>query len=325
MDSESIDPEMGMSTCVFCEIVAGRREASIIHLEDSVLAFLEIQPVNLGHLLVIPKGHYGSLRDLPKGLGSRMFAVAHGLAEALYRTTLPCDGINLSLSDGAAAGQDIFHCHLRLRPRVHGDSWRVMDQPMSQTRPQLDHLARQIAAAYRSLPSGAPREAPAPLMRPGASLGSSAATFAIRQATIEDIPVLARMNRQLIEDEDSRNPMSVAQLGERMAGWLQAEWIIDLIELDSQTIGYAVFQIRKDAYDPEANEVYLRQFYIERGWRRRGLGTLAVQKLIRDYFPDHCTVVLEVLAGNPAGRQFWSRLGFQPYATTMRLSPPPPQ
>jgi hypothetical protein len=86
-------------------------------------------------------------------------------------------------------------------------------------------------------------------------------------ATDNDLPLLAQMNKRLIEDGGSHNPMSVEQLQLRMSSRLHSErieWAIQLFLEDEAVIGYAVFRLQPDDYYPEKQIVYLKQFYIER-------------------------------------------------------------
>jgi GNAT superfamily N-acetyltransferase len=148
--------------------------------------------------------------------------------------------------------------------------------------------------------------------------------LALRSALESDLPALAQMNQALIEDEGSRNPMNEAQLAERMAGWLRAEpggWQVRIFEEQATIAGYAVYALRRDQYDPEQIVVYLRQFYIERDQRRRGLGRRAFALLAQTSFPPGCRVDIDVLATNPQGQQFWAALGFKTYSTAMVLGP----
>jgi GNAT superfamily N-acetyltransferase len=145
--------------------------------------------------------------------------------------------------------------------------------------------------------------------------------LAIRAATEQDVSVLAEMNKRLIEDEGHRNPMTVPELAERMRGWLHGSWNADLF-MQPQTaeivIGYALYQHRRDEHAPGRLEVYLRQFFIERAYRSRGFGRLALQLLYSNRFPPPCTVVVDVLVGNQRGLGFWQRVGFQPYQMTLK-------
>ena len=142
----------------------------------------------------------------------------------------------------------------------------------------------------------------------------------LREAAEADLPLLARMNKCLIEDEGSRNPMSVAELQQRMGGWLRSDWRADLFVENETVVGYAVYQLRQDEYFPNNSMVYLRQMYIDRDQRSRKLGRLALQALAQTRFPADCIVAIEVLATNLRGAKFWSQVGFQSYCTTMQIN-----
>src|SRR6478735_7182669 len=95
-----------------------------------------------------------------------------------------------------------------------------------------------------------------------------------RRATVADAPALASMNWQLIRDEGHRNPMTVPELATRMSGWLGGEYEAVVFEEGGQPAGYALYR-----RDPEF--VYLRQFYVRRECRRRGIGREAIGWLRR--------------------------------------------
>lgn len=107
--------------CTFCQILNGEAPASVVHSDHLVTAFMDIRPVNPGHLLIIPNIHAASLAELPEEHGRHMFVTAQRLAMALRRSDLHCEGVNLYLADGAAAGQDVSHVHLHVLPRFAGD------------------------------------------------------------------------------------------------------------------------------------------------------------------------------------------------------------
>jgi GNAT superfamily N-acetyltransferase len=143
-----------------------------------------------------------------------------------------------------------------------------------------------------------------------------------RVALDSDLLLLAQMNKRLIEDEGSRNRMSIDELQQRMNGWLQGEWTIQLFIEQEMVAGYAVFQVHRDEYDPAKQIVHVRQFYIERENRGRGLGRDMFKALAQAYFPTGSRIVLDVLASNPGGYEFWSKLGFNPHYTHMYLENP---
>ena len=132
--------------CVFCSIVRGEAEASRVYEDETTLAFLDIQPVTPGHLLVIPKAHASYLADLDDESGRHLFSVATRLASGLRRSGLRCEGVNLFLADGAAAFQSVFHVHLHVIARFAGDGLGLRFPP-GRTMPDrtgLDAVARQI-------------------------------------------------------------------------------------------------------------------------------------------------------------------------------------
>ena len=133
--------------CVFCEIVAGRIESSVVHDDDRVLAFMDLNPISPGHLLVIPKQHGAALADVDPDDGARLFRVGQSLAGAVRRTGLRAEGVNLFLADGEAAGQEVFHTHLHVLPRFAGDGFRLQVTRGSPSRDELDEVAGRIRAA----------------------------------------------------------------------------------------------------------------------------------------------------------------------------------
>lgn len=150
-------------------------------------------------------------------------------------------------------------------------------------------------------------------------------TLSLRPALPSDLDLLAGMNKRLIEDEGSRNPMILAALRERMAGWLgTGEYTVDLFLGGTHVVGYAVYQTRNTNASTGPRYVYLRQLYIERDERGKGLGTQALRLLRDTRFPRGCPVQLEVLVGNLSAQKFYERKGFAPYATTMVWQPDDP-
>ncbi len=138
--------------CPFCEIVAGRAAASIVYDDDDALAFLDIQPLTPGHLLVIPKQHASTLAGLDEAVGMWILAIAMRLAHALRQDGVACDAVNLFLSDGEIAGQEIPHVHLHVIPRFAGDPFGPGRpfKPIATTAPsraELDAIAADLRRA----------------------------------------------------------------------------------------------------------------------------------------------------------------------------------
>lgn len=107
-------------SCVFCDIIAGDAESFVVASDPDAVAFLDINPLGLGHCLVVPTRHVG---DLFEGGAEVLTEVAPLVEEAarLLVGRLDADGINIFHSTGAAAGQEVLHFHLHLLPRWKDD------------------------------------------------------------------------------------------------------------------------------------------------------------------------------------------------------------
>jgi histidine triad (HIT) family protein len=124
-----------------------------VYEDKHVVAFLDVQPAAVGHLLVIPTAHAADLSELTAKQGARLFRVAHRLARALQLSAVPSEGTTLFLADGAAAGQEVFHVHMHLIPRSAGDESRADAVWVRPSRAELDRIALSIRAGLTTLTS----------------------------------------------------------------------------------------------------------------------------------------------------------------------------
>src|SRR3990170_469091 len=111
-----LDPQ-----CIFCRIVRGEAEASLVYRDSLVTAFLDMNPIAPGHVLIVPNDHVPDLASLPTEAGSQMMSTAGRLSQALRRAPLEFEAVTLPLWDGAAAGEEVSHCHRHIPPRPGGD------------------------------------------------------------------------------------------------------------------------------------------------------------------------------------------------------------
>jgi histidine triad (HIT) family protein len=141
-----------MSTqCTFCDLIQGAAEVSVCHEDADSIAFMDIQPVNAGHVLVVPRAHYNSLLDVPTEIGLHLFQVTMKLAGAIRRVT-GCDDMNIVVNSGAAAGQDEPHYHVHIIPRRMNDGFDIslpFNGSEMPDRTVLDAMAVQLIAAMR--------------------------------------------------------------------------------------------------------------------------------------------------------------------------------
>lgn len=133
--------------CIFCEIVAGRSPVSPVAENDLCVAFLTIAPFNTGHTLVVPRRHAVTFTDLTPAEAAAMAQLAQKVARAQQRSTLPGHDFNLWMANGEAAGQDVFHAHMHVFPRLEGDAFKVEATWPSPARPELDAVAATLRGA----------------------------------------------------------------------------------------------------------------------------------------------------------------------------------
>lgn len=139
-----------MPETIFAKILRGDAPATFVYRDDLVSAFMDIQPVNPGHVLVIPNEPAAHLADLPEETGAHLFRIAQRIAAALRRSELRCEGVNLFLADGAVAMQEVFHVHLHVLPRYEGDGFglRFSEQYFQKPeRSELEAAGAKIRAA----------------------------------------------------------------------------------------------------------------------------------------------------------------------------------
>ena len=163
-----MDPNQNPN-CVFCRIIGGDEMVSVIHEDEEIIAFLDIQPLHPGHVLVVPKEHYKNLFYVPEELATRTFAVAKRILPGLRKAT-HCRAVNIFSPNGADGGQDVFHFHVHLIP-VPAEAPFPLQLPDPNapvpSRSQLDVMAAHVmrcihdeeAASHHEQPAAEPTEA----------------------------------------------------------------------------------------------------------------------------------------------------------------------
>ncbi|WP_224448037.1 HIT family protein [Haloprofundus salilacus] len=134
--------------CIFCKIVAGEIPGRTVYETDSVLAFLDANPLASGHTLVIPKAHAERLDDLSAGAAADVFAAVHELTPRV-ESAVDADAVTVGINDGSAAGQEVPHVHVHLVPRFEGDGGgpihAVAGERPDLSDAELDAIAADIA------------------------------------------------------------------------------------------------------------------------------------------------------------------------------------
>ena len=135
-----------------------------------------------------------------------------------------------------------------------------------------------------------------------------------RSGTMDDSPLLAQLNQQLIQDEGHRNRMTLTELERRMRGWLTNEYRAVLYEDGGEVVAYALFR-------EQEQEIYLRQLLVVPDRRRQGIGRRAVEILRSQVWPKTKRLTVDVLVTNHSALAFWRAVGYQDYALTLEIMP----
>ncbi len=114
------------SDCIFCKIAAGRIPSTKVYEDEKSLVFMDISPLNPGHLLIIPKEHFETIFEIPQDLYSHLNRIACETAKAI-KAALEPDGLNILQLNGKAANQVVPHLHIHLTPRWEGDGLTISE------------------------------------------------------------------------------------------------------------------------------------------------------------------------------------------------------
>lgn len=115
---------MADNDCVFCKIIAGELPSQRVYENERTMTFMDISPATPGHALVVPRTHADDLLDIdPEDLAATIAAAQRHAARVMER--LGADGVNLFSSSRRAAWQQVFHFHIHVIPRYHGDPLRL--------------------------------------------------------------------------------------------------------------------------------------------------------------------------------------------------------
>lgn len=128
--------------CIFCEILQGNKEASFIYRDEAVSAFMDINPVNDGHVLIVPNTHFARFSDIDPKILEKLINVSQRILKAIEASHLPCDGANFFISDGEAAGQDVPHTHMHIVPRLKDDKQKAGFIHSTQNQVNREYLSK---------------------------------------------------------------------------------------------------------------------------------------------------------------------------------------
>lgn len=110
-----------MEDCIFCKIINREIPADVVYEDAYAMAFMDIAPVNPGHILVIPKNHSRDILDMDDDSVAHVAKLAKRMGR-IMKETVKADGFNIGVNNGAASGQEVFHSHWHVIPRYDSDN-----------------------------------------------------------------------------------------------------------------------------------------------------------------------------------------------------------
>lgn len=134
---------------IFAKILRGEIPCHKLYEDGRCIAILDIFPVNLGHLLVIPKVDAVLVTELSPEMAAHLFSVGVRLSKALRSVGANCEGVNFWISDGASAGQEVPHVHLHVIPRFEGDGFGWRGGPKNRL-PQAPEVLATLAESLKT-------------------------------------------------------------------------------------------------------------------------------------------------------------------------------
>ena len=133
-----------MADCLFCAIVAGTAPSHRVAEDERTVSFLDINPVNPGHALTVPRRHAVDIWDLTAEEMGDLMAATHRVCDQIRRVLAP-PGLDLFVANGEMGGQTVFHVHVHSIPRWPDDAWT---DPWSPTPGSVGEIAA-VAARLR--------------------------------------------------------------------------------------------------------------------------------------------------------------------------------
>ena len=110
-----------MEDCLFCKIIKGEIPSKKTYEDEYCIAFLDINPANPGHTLVVPKGHAQNIYDIDERVLSRTIITVKKIAQSL-KEKMKAEGVNVIQNNGREAGQIVYHIHFHVIPRFANDN-----------------------------------------------------------------------------------------------------------------------------------------------------------------------------------------------------------
>lgn len=130
-----------MEDCIFCKIVKKEIPSHVVYEDENSMAFLDANPVNVGHTLLIPKKHFETMDKMGKEDFDKLTGVILKISGAMMGAA---SGMNLVSNNGKVAEQIIPHVHFHLIPRSEGDEISFEQKKKEITEEQSEEFLEKI-------------------------------------------------------------------------------------------------------------------------------------------------------------------------------------
>jgi histidine triad (HIT) family protein len=143
--------------CTFCQIVSGELPADLVNEDERTVAFMDISPATLGHVLVVPRRHVSDVMSADAGDWLAVAAMARRMARWVVGA-FRAGGVDLvqANSDGSVGNQTVFHLHVHVLPRYHDDQLGSWWSPQTADPAEITEAARRLVEFGRNDPESAP-------------------------------------------------------------------------------------------------------------------------------------------------------------------------
>lgn len=133
-------------SCIFCDIIQGKEKSWTIYQDDFIQAFFDYNPASKGHILIVPKAHYCSIFEIPDELLEKITVFSKKLS-IIYKKIYSVEHVNIVNSNGEYAGQEVFHYHMHVVPRMKNDKVHFSWQVQEDIRNNFDSIKNEILTA----------------------------------------------------------------------------------------------------------------------------------------------------------------------------------
>lgn len=132
-----------MSECIFCRIVKGEIPCTKVYEDSTTLAFLDLNPVNKGHTLLVPKKHSETILDTDEKTLKDLMITTKKISKAMM-DGLKINGFNIGINQFEEGGQVVPHLHIHIMPRIKNDGIKLWPQRKYESKEEMEEIAKKI-------------------------------------------------------------------------------------------------------------------------------------------------------------------------------------